>query len=202
LALDDLFVGHADRLVVLAPGGDAAHDEQLLPRLYEAEASRLSYQLASRPRLGDALLQLRLLIAKLSDFGLARLQLMVRVQVRLRRLPVEERNEHDPAQREQPCRSEPKHQRPDSAELLRSLRGTSYRDDARQRARDENLRRLEPRIEQQRLAGRVALDRATRRQVVDDPARREQIGDLVVGDAPGSVSEKLVNLPLPPPKNS
>ena len=58
-------------------------------------------------------------------------------------------------------------------------------DDARHLRRDQDLRRLEPRVEQQRLAGRVTLDRPAGGQVVlhDDATWSEQVDNLVVADA-------------------
>src|SRR5581483_11808487 len=94
-------------LVLLSPGGDALHDEELFPRLDEPEATRLADQLRARPDRRDALLQLRLLGSQRLHLRLPRLQLVLRVQVGVQRPPVEERNQDDAAERDQARRLEP-----------------------------------------------------------------------------------------------
>src|SRR5689334_2690312 len=95
--------------MAFAPGRDAADDEELLARLHQAELPRLPDELRIRARLRDAPLQPRLLRAQGLHLGVARLQLLLRVHVGVRRLPVEEGNERQPADCEQPCRPQTDH---------------------------------------------------------------------------------------------
>src|ERR1700674_60116 len=63
LMLDDLAVVHCDlRLLLVTPGGDAAHDEELFPRLDEPELARLADQLVARPDGCEPLLERSLLL--------------------------------------------------------------------------------------------------------------------------------------------
>src|SRR3954471_20768633 len=95
--------------MMFAPRGDAAHDEELLARLHEPELPPFAHELGVRAGLGDPLLQPRLFLPKSLHLGVTRLQLLLRVQVRVRRLPVEEGDERQPAECEQPCWPQPDH---------------------------------------------------------------------------------------------
>src|SRR3954464_6510697 len=89
--------------MALAPRGDAADDEELLAGLHETELTRLTHELRVGARLRDPLLEPRLLLAQDLHLGVPRLQLLLGVQVRVGGLPVEERDEREPAEREHPC---------------------------------------------------------------------------------------------------
>src|SRR5580765_6048710 len=95
--------------MMLAPGGNALDDEEALARLHEPEASRLADELLLRPDLREALLQADLLCTQRLHLGLAGVERVLRAQIRVRRLPVEERDEHEAAEREQPGRFEAEH---------------------------------------------------------------------------------------------
>src|SRR5438876_3489752 len=95
--------------MMLAPGRDAADDEEPLPRLDEPEPPCLAYQLSLRAGLGKALLEPCLLRAKHADVGLSRVEAVLRAQVGVSRFPVEERDQQQAAEREQPGRSETDH---------------------------------------------------------------------------------------------
>src|SRR4029077_14498618 len=90
------------QLVVLAPGGDAAHDEQLLARVDEAELTCLADELRVGAGLRDASLKPHLLRAQRLHLGVTRLKLLLRVEVGVCRLPVEEGDKSQPADCEQP----------------------------------------------------------------------------------------------------
>jgi hypothetical protein len=89
--------------MLAAPCRDALHDEEPLPWLDEPEPPRLAHQLRARVDRRDPLLQLDLLGLQGVHLGLVRLELVLRVQVRMQRLPVEEAEEHDGTEREQTC---------------------------------------------------------------------------------------------------
>src|SRR5581483_11894562 len=93
----------------VTPRGDAADDEEPLARADAAEPAPLPDQLRLGVREGDLALEPHRLLAQRPDLRLRRLQGVFRVQVRLRRLPVEERDEHEGAEREQSGRAEPEH---------------------------------------------------------------------------------------------
>src|SRR5262245_53041122 len=87
-------------LVLVAPGGDAAHDEQLLAGLHEPEPARLTSQLVARAHGREPVLELVLLLAKPCHLGLTALQHGARVLVGAERLPVEERHDRETGDRE------------------------------------------------------------------------------------------------------
>src|SRR5438876_9620809 len=95
--------------MMLAPGRDAADDEEPLPRLDEPEPPCLAYQLSLRAGLGKALLEPCLLRAEHTDVGLSRVEALLRAHVRVSRLPVEERDQEQAAERKQPGRSKADH---------------------------------------------------------------------------------------------
>src|SRR5207302_4587063 len=93
----------------LAPGVDAPDDEQALTRLDEPETARLQYELATGADRRDLPLELTPLRRERRDLRLAAVQLLLRAQVGVQRLPVQE-PEHDyPTERQKPSR--PQHER-------------------------------------------------------------------------------------------
>src|SRR2546430_16869135 len=94
---------------MLGPGGEAATDEAPPPRFDGPEPRCFAYQLRLRSGLREALLEPRLLGAQQPDVGLPRVEPVLRAQVGVSRLPVEERDEQQPAEREQPRRSKTDH---------------------------------------------------------------------------------------------
>ncbi len=88
--------------MLLAPRGDALDDEQPLAGLHEPEPPRFSNELVTGAGARDSTLESRALGFQRPDVGPAALELVLRVEIRVCRLPVEERDENEPSDREQP----------------------------------------------------------------------------------------------------
>src|SRR5690242_19051127 len=86
--------------VRVQPAPDAAHDEELLARLDEAEAPRLAGKLGVARRRGDEALQLLMLPPQPLHLRGALRDGLPRVHVRARRLVIEEPDDRDRADRD------------------------------------------------------------------------------------------------------
>ena len=93
-------------LVVPPPRTNPPNDEELLTGFDEPEPARLADQLVAGPDGLEPLLEHSLLLLQAGDIGLAPVQDAARVFVRPQRLPVEERDQYQPAEGEQPGRAE------------------------------------------------------------------------------------------------
>src|SRR5438477_6364619 len=93
-------------LVRATPGVDATHDEEPLARLDESESASLAHERAAGSDRRDLLLEPLPLSRERRDVCAPDGQLVLRPQVRVQRLPVEEREHGDPAERQQSSRTE------------------------------------------------------------------------------------------------
>src|SRR3954453_328983 len=136
--------------MMLAPGGDPLDDEEALTRLDEPQPPGLAHELLAGAGERDLLLEVRALLAQLVHLGPADVELLLRAEVRLRRLPVEEDEEGEPSDRGQARRSQARHDPsfavpPPIPCALRECAGRNALlaaadgDDARHCGRDENL---------------------------------------------------------------
>src|SRR6266404_2645172 len=89
-------------LAVPSPRSNPPNNEELFARLDEPEPARFANQLVAGPDRLEPLLQRLLLLLQARDIGLATVEDATCVLVGMQRLPVEERNQYEPAEREQP----------------------------------------------------------------------------------------------------